>query len=183
MIRRLARGAGRAALGIAILAALLVAVLHTPPGRNLLRSFVLAGLRRGGLDVRLDHIEVEPLRLEARVFGLELARPGYRPFLRVLQATLRFPGKALRGQVALREAGGLEVSATGLDLEWSGERRRGTLRAREDVAWRAEARQGRLTLSPAAIAADDRTLTARAVLAVFRTARPTAENGTCWSRS
>ena len=103
MIRRLARGAGRAAVGIAILAVLLVVVLHTPPGRNLLRNLVLAELRRGGVEARLDLVEVEPLRLEARVFGLEMARPGYPPFLRVPQATVRFPGKAVRGEIALRE--------------------------------------------------------------------------------
>ncbi|HVQ31481.1 MAG TPA: hypothetical protein VMV21_17930, partial [Vicinamibacteria bacterium] len=118
MIRRLARWAGRAALGIAILAVLVVVVLHTPPGRNLLRNSVLAGLRRGGLEARLDRVEVGALGLEARVFGLELARPGYPPFLRASRATLRLRPTALRGQISLRE---LVAQGVVLDLVRDGD--------------------------------------------------------------
>ena len=213
MIRRLARWAGRAALGIAILAALVVVILHTPPGRNLLRNFVLAELRRGGLEARLDRLEVEPLRLEARVYGLELSRPGHPPFLRATSATVRLGAAALRGRPSLRElaaqgvsidlvrdargewnipessppsaegpsfdlrsllqarvaltdvdlrareSGGAFVAATGLGLDWNGDARRGTLSARDEVTWRAGAREGRLSLSPVAISADERALT------------------------
>jgi len=51
-------------------------ILQTPPGRNLQRQLLLSLLRRSGLEARLEGAAVSLWRLEARVFGLEIARPG-----------------------------------------------------------------------------------------------------------
>ncbi|HVQ30992.1 MAG TPA: hypothetical protein VMV21_15480, partial [Vicinamibacteria bacterium] len=59
----------------------------------------------------------------------------------------------------VRAAGALDVDATGLGIDWSGDEGRGTLSARDEIAWRTADRQGRLTASPATVTADAQTLT------------------------
>ena len=104
-MRRLARWAGRLALGAAVLLGLGLAFLQTPPGRNLLRSSVLGFLRRAGLEARLQGIEARPRspsRWEIRVAGLELARPGHPPFLALAEGRAQVSPAILRGRPGLK---------------------------------------------------------------------------------
>ena len=88
-----------------MLAATLVAALHTGPARRLARDRLVAWLAQEDVDARIESLEYDLLRLEVRAAGVRLAprRAPDRPFFEAKGVRIDLPASVLRGRIAFEE--------------------------------------------------------------------------------